>query len=351
MPPQLDVYRDWLKIEEAKRPLNYYQLLKLKKFEDDPVRIRHHYKQLNAHVRKYQAGDFAKQSQELLNELARAMLCLTDAARKEDYDGTLGRVQATKTGLRSMEQLVVARKVVDAAGLEKAKGFADALNVGLADAPVQQKLAKPEIVWQVYAESRGLPYVDLSETGVDPEWVPQVPAVVARQHSCVPVMLDDGQLLMASPHPLKPDVEDDLRLRLGVPVRTVLCTAAGVNAAIERFYTKEAAAAELAAGSHRPPAAVAPAAAAGAKGAPAGKAAAKPAAKAEAGESSMTREERMSQARKVALVAFNFSAAITVLYLAALRKPPINWFLAVPFGLIAGSAIAGMCFLVISKKK
>ena len=104
MPPQLDVYRDWLKIEEAKRPLNYYQLLKLKKFEDDPVRIRHHYKQLNAHVRKYQAGDFAKQSQELLNELARAMLCLTDATRKEDYDSTLGRVQATKTGPRSMSQ-------------------------------------------------------------------------------------------------------------------------------------------------------------------------------------------------------------------------------------------------------
>jgi len=349
MPPQLDVYRDWLKIEEAKRPLNYYQLLKLKKFEDDPVRIRHHYKQLNAHVRKYQAGDFAKQSQELLNELARAMLCLTDATRKDDYDGTLGRVQATKTGPRSMEELVVARKVVDAAGLEKAKSFADAVNVGLEDALVQQKLAKPEIVWQVYAESRGLPYVDLAETGVDLEWVPQVPAVIARQHSCVPVMMDDGQLLMASPHPLKPDVEDDLRLRLGVTVRTVLCTAAGVNAAIERFYTKEAAAAQLATGTHRPPAVAAPAA--GAKGAPSGKATGKPAAKAEAGESTMTRQERMAQARKVALVAFNFSAAMTILYLAALRTPPINWFLAVPAGLVVGSAIAGMCFLVISKKK
>jgi hypothetical protein len=350
MPPQLDVYRDWLKIEEAKRPLNHYQLLKLKKFEDDPVRIRHHYKQLNAHVRKYQAGDFAKQSQELLNELARAMLCLTDAARKEDYDGTLGRVQATKTGPRSMEQLVVARKVVDAAGLEKAKGFADAVNVGLEDALVQQKLAKPEIVWQVYAESRGLPYVDLAETGVDPEWVPQVPAVIARQHSCVPVMMDDGQLLMASPHPLKPDVEDDLRLRLGVTVRTVLCTAAGVNAAIERFYTKEAAAAELAAGSHRPPAAAAPAAAAKG-GAPAGKAAGKPAAKAEAGESSMTREERMSQARKVALVAFNFSAAMTILYFEVVKNPPLSWLLAVPVALMIGGTAAGVGFVVISKKR
>ncbi|MBX9790249.1 MAG: hypothetical protein K2Y37_15130 [Pirellulales bacterium] len=349
MPTQLDVYRDWLKIEEAKRPLNHYQLLKLKKFEDDPVRIRHHYKQLNAHVRKYQAGEFARQSQELLNELARAMLCLTDAGRKGDYDATLGRVQTGKAGQRTIEQLVIARKVVDQAGLDKAKSFADAVGVGLEDALVQQKLAKPEIIWQVYAESRGLPYVDLAETGVDPEWVAQVPAVLARQHSCVPVMLDDGQLLMASPHPLKPDVEDDLRLRLGVPVRSVLCTATGVNAAIERFFTKEAAAAELAAG----PKKVAAAAPAAGKGAPAtkGAAPAKAAAKAEAAESTMTREERMSQARKVALVAFNFGAAMTILYLEAIKSPPMSWFLAIPAAIMVGGTAAGLGFMVISKKK
>ncbi|MGD9646903.1 MAG: hypothetical protein AB7U73_14415 [Pirellulales bacterium] len=350
MPTQIDVYRDWLKIEEAKRPLNHYQLLKLKKFEDDPVRIRHHYKQLNAHVRKYQAGEFAKQSQELLNELARAMLCLTDAGRKNEYDATLGRVQTSKGGPRTIEQLVIARKVVDQAGLEKAKSFAEAVGVGLEDALVQQKLAKPEIVWQVYAESQGLPYVDLAETGVDPEWVPQVPAVLARQHSCVPVMMDDGQLLMASPHPIKPDVEDDLRLRLDVPVRSVLCTAAGVNAAIERFYTKEAAAAELAAGPKKAPAAAKGAAAA--KAAPAGKVAAPAkAAKAEAAESTMTREERMSQARKVALVAFNFTAAMTILYLEAVKSPPMSWLLALPVAIMVGGTAAGVGFVIVSKKK
>ena len=54
----LDVYRDWLGIKEAERPLNHYQLLRLKKFEDDPEKIRGHYRKLNAHVRKYAAGQY-----------------------------------------------------------------------------------------------------------------------------------------------------------------------------------------------------------------------------------------------------------------------------------------------------
>jgi hypothetical protein len=54
---QLDVYRDWLKIEEKARPLNHYQLLRVKQFEDDPAKIRANYRQLNAHVRKFASGN------------------------------------------------------------------------------------------------------------------------------------------------------------------------------------------------------------------------------------------------------------------------------------------------------
>ncbi|MFH1924301.1 MAG: hypothetical protein ABIP48_30990, partial [Planctomycetota bacterium] len=91
MAQELDVYRDWLGIKEAARPLNYYQLLRLPAFEDDTSKIREHYRKMNAHVRKYATGDYAEQSQELLNELAKGMLCLTDARRKREYDVTLGR--------------------------------------------------------------------------------------------------------------------------------------------------------------------------------------------------------------------------------------------------------------------
>ncbi len=61
-------------------------------------------------------------------------------------------------------------------------------------------------------------------------------------------MVDGGTLLMASPNPLDPDVEEELRLRFGMPVRTVLCTPAGINEAVAKYYPKEAAAAQMAAG-------------------------------------------------------------------------------------------------------
>jgi hypothetical protein len=156
----------------------------------------------------------------------------------------------------------VGRKVIDAEQLAKARKLADAINLELRDAVMQQKLATPDVVMQIYAESVGLPYVDLTDIGVDTALVPQVPALLARQNSCAPVMVDDGQLLMASPNPLKPDIEEELRLRVGMPVRTVLCTPAGINDAIAKFFPKEAAAAELAAGGARPAGAAAAAKAA-----------------------------------------------------------------------------------------
>src|SRR5947207_723332 len=63
---------------------------------------------MNAHVRKFAAGEFQQQSQDLLNELAKAILCLTDAQRKTEYDASLGR-QTTAEAPRTLEQILVSR--------------------------------------------------------------------------------------------------------------------------------------------------------------------------------------------------------------------------------------------------
>jgi hypothetical protein len=248
MAKTIDVYKDWLQIPDP-QPLNFYQLLKIPKFEDDAVKIRASYRQLNAHVRKYGAGEYGPQSQALLNELAKAMLCLTDRQRKTEYDASLGRPAGQESGRRTLEEILVGRKVLQPPQLDKARNFAKAVGVELRDAVLQQKLSTPEIVMQCYAEAIGLPYVDLADVGVSPELAPKVPATMARQNSCAPLMIDDKQVLIASPNPLPPEIEDFLRLQFGMPIRTVLCTPAGINDAIARFYPKEAAAAELAAAS------------------------------------------------------------------------------------------------------
>ena len=96
MEKQLDVYRDWLGITETVRPLNHYQLLRLEMFEDTADKIRAHYRKMNEHVRKYATGEFSEQSQSLLNQLAKAMLCLTDTQRKREYDASLGARSRSK---------------------------------------------------------------------------------------------------------------------------------------------------------------------------------------------------------------------------------------------------------------
>jgi len=248
MAKQLDVYRDWLGISAAARPLNYYQLLKLKLFEEDVEAIRANYRKLNAHVRKYQTGSYGPQSQQLLNELAKAMLCLTDARRKGDYDASMGRVRREVGKRLAFEQILLSRHLLKPEQLNRVRDFAAAVGLSARDALLQQKMITPEAVMQAYAESVGLPYVDLGETGIDESLVLQIPAAVARNYSCVPVMVDEGQMLIASPNPLNPDMEEHLRHRTGIPVRSVFCTPSDVNAAIAKYYSREALQAAAAAG-------------------------------------------------------------------------------------------------------
>jgi MshEN domain len=240
MAKELDVYRDWLGVKEANRPLSHYQLLRLNPFEDSTSKIRTHYRKMNEHVRKFGTSDYAEQSQSLLNELAKAMLCLTDIQRKREYDASLGRETADEGRRRTLEEILLAGQVVDQAQLDKARGFSDAVGVELHQAVLQQKLAEPEPVMIAYAESIGLPYLDLKDIGVSAELSSQIPPTLARQHSCVPLMADAKHLLMASPTPLVPDVEEELRLRFEMPVRTVLCTPSQVNEAIADFFPRDA---------------------------------------------------------------------------------------------------------------
>jgi hypothetical protein len=236
----LDVYKDWLGIEEVKRPLNYYQLLKLKPFEDNTLLIRKQYRQFNAHVKKYATGDYIEQSQALLNELAQAMLCLTDAERKDDYDASLGRVSESSRKQKSFEDILVAGKICTPEQIKKAKSYADAVGLDVYQAALQHKLAAPETIMLAYAESIGLPFISLEDIGVDAEFVPQIPPLMARQYSFVPVMVTDGKLLLASPTPINPDVEQELRMLFDMPVRSVICVPNQVNEAIAKYYPKDA---------------------------------------------------------------------------------------------------------------
>jgi len=334
MAQELDVYRDWLGVTATTRPLNHYQLLRLKLFEDDASKVRDRYRKLNAHVRKYATGDFAEQSQDLLNELAKAMLCLTDAQRKREYDVTLGRKDAGEGRRRTLEEILLANQVIDPDQLDKARRFADQVGLEIRDAILQQKLATPDTVMLACAESQGLPYVELDDVGVDQALAFQIPAMTARQHSCVPIMADGGQVLMASPNPLVPDLEEELRLRLDMPVRSVLCTPQSVNQAITKYYSGEMQAA---------------AAAAKKAGKKAPKKKAKKAKKTVEKEEGpvLTTEEKIKQRFMAAIVGFNIAVILTMILLHFVVG--FSFTAAAAIAVLFGSVVGAGTFFVMKK--
>ena len=86
---EFNPYRKWLGIPLKHQPPNHYRLLGLEAFESDLDTIEHAADRQMAHVRTFQTGKFADASQNLLNELSSAKICLLNADKKSTYDAEL----------------------------------------------------------------------------------------------------------------------------------------------------------------------------------------------------------------------------------------------------------------------
>ena len=235
----LDVYKEWLGIPEGPRPPDHYQLLRLVQFEDDSEKIRKNYKKLNGHVRKYATGQYSDQSQDLLNELAKAMLCLTDEESKQEYDQSLGRViddRDATTGRRPMTSYLQDDGVLSAEQIREAKTHADRTGLSIRDALVQLKLVETDVAARAFARELGRPYVDLADMLPDDSVLDQVPRSVVRRHVCLPLFVDHGGVLVACVEEPDTELEDEIRLRFNLPIRPVIATPLSINQGIAKYY-------------------------------------------------------------------------------------------------------------------
>jgi hypothetical protein len=96
MADNFDPYHRWLGIPPDEQPPNHYRLLGLTLFEDNSDVIWDAAERQMAHVRTYQLGPHVELSQQILNELAAAKVCLFDPAKKTAYDARL-RSRAEQT--------------------------------------------------------------------------------------------------------------------------------------------------------------------------------------------------------------------------------------------------------------
>jgi hypothetical protein len=89
MSKAFDPYYKWLGIASREQPPNHYRLLGIEPFEFDPDVITSAADMRMAHLRTFQSGKHAAESQKLLNEVATARVCLLDPRKKAHYDHKL----------------------------------------------------------------------------------------------------------------------------------------------------------------------------------------------------------------------------------------------------------------------
>jgi hypothetical protein len=86
-----DPFYRWLGIPPEEQPPNHYRLLGLQLFEGDPGVVETAADRQMAHLRTFQTGPHADLSQQLLNQVAAARICLLNAEKKTAYDAILRR--------------------------------------------------------------------------------------------------------------------------------------------------------------------------------------------------------------------------------------------------------------------
>jgi pSer/pThr/pTyr-binding forkhead associated (FHA) protein len=89
MSEKFDPYHVWLGIAPAEQPPHHYRLLGVSLFESNPQVIAMASQRQMAHVKMFGIGEHAEISQNILNELARAKLCLMNPKLKAGYDAAL----------------------------------------------------------------------------------------------------------------------------------------------------------------------------------------------------------------------------------------------------------------------
>jgi hypothetical protein len=89
MSEPFDPYYHWLGIPPHEQPPNHYRLLSIQLFEPNPQVIQNAVDRLMAHLRTFQTGRRAAESQRLLNEISRAKICLLNPKKRAEYDRKL----------------------------------------------------------------------------------------------------------------------------------------------------------------------------------------------------------------------------------------------------------------------
>jgi type IV pilus assembly protein PilB len=89
-------------------------------------------------------------------------------------------------------------------------------------------------LYHAVAEQRGLPFVDLAATSLDPELVSKIPQAILRARSVLPVAQNNGTILVATPDPDDETMLATIQRILGEPLEIAIADPESIQGAIER---------------------------------------------------------------------------------------------------------------------
>ena len=156
----------------------------------------------------------------------------------DDRDATTGR--------RPLTAYLQDQGVLSSDQVKEVKSHAERTGLSVRDTLVQLKLVEPDVAARALAQEIGRPYVDLADMLPDDSILDQVPRALVRRHTCLPLFVDNGGVLVACSEEPDAELEDEIRLRFNMPIRPVMATPLAINQGIAKYYAaglrKEAAA-------------------------------------------------------------------------------------------------------------
>jgi general secretion pathway protein E len=140
----------------------------------------------------------------------------------------LGAILEQKFGLSEA-------KLLEALNIQQTKGGR------LGEALLKIRAIEEDLLLQALAiqfEMPWLPHLDVTQ--VDHQWIKKVPIHFARRYRVLPLKVDEGAIVVATTDPLETAALDDLRLLLGMPVKSVLTSAMSLMSCLNRAYDEVA---------------------------------------------------------------------------------------------------------------
>jgi general secretion pathway protein E len=140
----------------------------------------------------------------------------------------LGAILEQKFGLSEA-------KLLEALNIQQTKGGR------LGEALLKIRAIEEDLLLQALAiqfEMPWLPHLDVTQ--VDHQWIKKVPIHFARRYRVLPLKVDEGAIVVATTDPLETAALDDMRLLLGMPVKSVLTSAMSLMSCLNRAYDEVA---------------------------------------------------------------------------------------------------------------